>query len=164
MTKGVLRSAYYGKEKGTFDRREVKVTATYSVDGATRSATGYGTFAKTYNVETTVVTRKNLNSDLYYYARTEYKSGGSYVTLPVRVSSAFMITFNWSEGTMYNQTSVWNESATGASGSQYSEWYMWDQHQSQYVTGVFVNGVTTRTWDNKTVFYEEGDKEYYYFR
>lgn len=140
------------------------MTATYAVDGTTCSASGYGAFAKTYNVETTVVTRKNLNSDLYYYARTEYKSGGSYVTLPVRVSSPFGITFNWSEGTSYNQTSVWNVTASGESGSQYSEWYRWDQHQSNYVTGVFVNGVTTRTWDNKTVFYEEGDKEYYYFR
>ena len=54
--------------------------------------------------------------------------------------------------------------ATGESGSQYSEWYRWDEHQSNYVTGVFASGATTRTWDNKTVFYEDGDKEYYYFR
>ena len=164
ISDGVLRSAYHNRDKGTLARMNVKVTATYTVDGTTCSASGYAEFAKTYNVETTVVTQKNVNSDLYYYARTEYKSGGSYVTLPVRVSSAFSVTFNWSEATSYNQTSFWNVTATGESGSQYSEWYRWDQHQSNYVTGVFVNGVTTRTWDNETVFYEDGDKEYYYFR
>ena len=164
ISDGVLRSAYHNRDKGTLARMNVKVTATYTVDGTTCSDSGYAEFAKTYNVETTVVTQKNVNSDLYYYARTEYKSGGSYVTLPVRVSSAFSVTFNWSEATSYNQTSFWNVTATGESGSQYSEWYRWDEHQSNYVTGVFASVATTRTWDNKTVFYEDGDKEYYYFR
>ena len=164
ISDGVLRSAYHNRDKGTLARMNVKVTATYTVDGTTCSASGYAEFAKTYNVETTVVTQKNVNSDLYYYARTEYKSGGSYVTLPVRVSSAFSVTFNWSEATSYNQTSFWNVTATGESGSQYSEWYRWDEHQSNYVTGVFASGATTRTWDNKTVFYEDSEKEYYYFR
>ena len=164
ISDGVLRSAYHNRDKGTLARMNVKVTATYTVGGTTCSDSGYAEFAKTYNVETTVVTQKNVNSDLYYYARTEYKSGGSYVTLPVRVSSAFSVTFNWSEATSYNQTSFWNVTATGESGSQYSEWYRWDEHQSNYVTGVFASVATTRTWDNKTVFYEDGDKEYYYFR